>query len=106
MRDLSATLIVGDTFGFGSAGTLGGEGQNDEGDEVGQHAIEVGADAQLSQKEYTVAIDVDTGVCGGNALEKTEEESGPGDIEGLPVTENHNGESEETEKRIMPMIST
>ena len=36
---LSLTLVVGNTLRLGRAGILGGKGQHDQGDDVGQHIV-------------------------------------------------------------------
>ena len=68
---LSRTLIVGDTLCLGGAGLLGGEGQHQQGDEVGQHAVEVGVDSDLGQEVDTVA-----GTADAAALKAAVEEAG------------------------------
>ena len=94
---LALSLFVGYAFCLGSAGALGGESKNDEGDKIGKHAVQVWAYADFLKPENTVAVNINTGVAGCNALEQTEEEGGTGNVQGLPVTENHNSESEEAE---------
>ena len=94
---LASTLIVGNTLCLGRTGLLGGEGQNDQGNQVGQHPVQVGADADLSQHKHTVTIDIQGGVSCRNALEEAKEQRGQGNITGLPVAENHNGQSQEAE---------
>ena len=47
VRTLAHTLVVGDTFRLGRPGSLGSESQNDQRDDVGEHAVKVRADADL-----------------------------------------------------------
>ena len=96
---LSLCLVVGYALGLGGAGALGGEGQDDEGDEVGQHAVEVGADAQLGEQEHAVAVYVDARVGRGDALEEAEEQRAARDVQRLPVAEDHDREGQEAEAR-------
>lgn len=61
---LSRTLVVGNAFRFGGPRVFRGKGQNNQGDQIRQHPIEVGADADIGQEIYAVSIDVDTGIAG------------------------------------------
>ena len=94
---LPLALVVGDALRLGGPGLLGGEGQNHQGDQIGQHPVDMGADAQLGQEEYPVAVDIDAGVGGGDALEQAEEQGRAGDVQGLPVAEDHDGQGQEAE---------
>ena len=47
---LSTSLVVGDAFCLGSAGALGGKGQNHEGDQVGQHVVDQAGNVQRQQE--------------------------------------------------------
>ena len=44
--NLSASLVVGDTLGLGGSGLLGGEDQDHQGDDIGQHVIDGAGDVQ------------------------------------------------------------
>ena len=57
----------------------------------------MGADADLCQEIHTVAVDVDAGVRGRHALEEAEQQRGSGDVQRLPVAEDHHGQRQETE---------
>ena len=71
---LSAALVVGDAFCLRSSGALGSESKNEQSDDVRQHAVEVGADAEVGEEENSVTVDIKARICCSNALEKTEQE--------------------------------
>ena len=91
----SASLVVGDALGLGGPGLLGGKGQHQQGDQVRQHPVQVGADADVGQQEHAVAVDVDAGICRGDALEQAKQQGRPGDVQRLPVAEDHDGQRQE-----------
>ena len=90
-------LVVGNALRLGGPGLLGGEGQHDQGDEVGQHPVEVGADGDLRQQIHPVAVEVDGGIGGRHALEQAEQQGRPRDVQRLPVAEDHDGQGQEAE---------
>ena len=94
---LSASLVVGNTLCLGSPGLLGSEGQNCQSHQIRQHPVQVGADAQLGQQEHTVTVDVDGAVSSSNALKQTKQQRSGCNVAGLPVTEDHNRQSQEAE---------
>ena len=59
---LPLALVVGDTLGLRRAGFLGCEGQHHQRDQVRQHPVHVGADADLRQPIHAVAVDIQAGV--------------------------------------------
>ena len=96
---LAAALVVGDALGLGRAGLFGGEGQDDQGDEIGQHPVHMGADPDLDQREVPVGVDVQAGVGRRDALEQAEQQRTQRDIERLPVAEDHDREGQEAKPR-------
>lgn len=80
---LSFALVVWDALRLGSAGVLAGEGKDYKRDEVGEHAVEVDADAEVGKQEHAVAVDVYARVAGADALEQAEEQI---DAPNLPYT--------------------
>ena len=76
----SLTLIIGDALRLGRPGPLGGKGQNDQGDQVGQQPVQVWADPQLIEQKDAVPVDVNAGIGGGNALEQAEEQGRASDV--------------------------
>ena len=97
LKYLSLSLVVGDALCLGGAGLLGGEGQHHQRDDIRQHPVNMGADADLRQPVHAVAVDVQAGVGRGNALEQAEQQRCSGDIQRLPVTEDHNRQRQEAE---------
>ena len=53
----AGTLVVGDTAGLGSTGLLGSEGQNHQGDDIGQHVINNAGDVQRHH-EIKAGVDI------------------------------------------------
>ena len=95
----AAALVVGNAFGLGGPGLLGGESQHRQGHQVRQHPVQVRADSQLRQQVHPVAVDVDRAVGCGNALEQTEQQGCSGDVQGFPVAEDHNRQGQEAKAR-------
>ena len=96
---LPLALVVGHALSLGCPGLFGGKRQHDQRDEIGQHPVEMGADADLRQEIHAVAVDVDAGVRGRHALEEAEQQRGSCDVQRLPVAEDHNGQRQEAEAR-------
>ena len=57
----------------------------------------MGADTDLRQHKHTVTVDIDAGVRGGDTFEQAEQQGCTGDVQGLPVTEDHNRQGQEAE---------
>ena len=93
----TAALIVGDTLCLGSTGFARGERQNNKRYQIGEHTIEMRAYSQFSQHENAIAVDVNAGISGGNALEETKQDRSACDIQRFPVAEYHNRQREEAE---------
>ena len=55
----------------------------------------MGGNADFRQHIHTVPVDVDAGIGGGNALEEAKEQGGTGNVQRLPVAEDHNRQSQE-----------
>ena len=92
---LSLSFIVRNTLRFRCSGLAGGEGEDEKNNNVRHDVVEVDRQAELLKSAYSVAVDVEVGVCRADALQKSEQERSEGDAHRLPVTEDHNGEGEE-----------
>ena len=59
----------------------------------------MGGNADLRQHIHAVSVDVDAGIGSGNALEEAKQQGGPGNVQRLPVAEDHDGQSQEAKAR-------
>ena len=84
-KGLTGTLIVGNAFRLGRTGIFRGEGQNDQGNQIRQHPIEVGADSQVRQQVNPVPVDINAGIAGRDTLKQAEQERGPSNVQRFPV---------------------
>ena len=83
----AGTLVVGDALGLGSHAVLGGEGQNDHGCHEGHHVVDVAGPVELCEEGGVGDV--------GQTLEHGKEHGCTADVEGLPLTEDHNGHGKE-----------
>ena len=95
--DLPLTLVVRNTLCLRCPGLLGCEGQHHQGDDIRQHPIHMGTDADFCQPVHTVPIDVQAGIGCGDALEQAKEQGCSGDVQRFPVAEDHNRQRQEAE---------
>ena len=85
-----SALVVRNTFRFRCPGVLGGQCQDDQGDQVGHHVVDGTRDLKGCQEgESAVYV--------GQRAEETEQEGCSRDVQGLPLTEDHNGQGQEAE---------
>ena len=59
----------------------------------------MGAHADLRQQVHPISIDIDAGVGGRHALEKAEKQRGAGNVQRLPIAEDHDRQSQKAEPR-------
>ena len=91
-QDSALTLIVGDALSLRGSGLLGREGQNDEGDEVGQHVVNNAGHVELEQ-EVKAGVDI------AQSAEEAEQDRSQCDLHRTPAAEDHDGEGQEAEAR-------
>ena len=85
---LSTSLIVGNTFCLGRPGLLGGEGQNHQGYDIGQHIVHHTGDIHRCQE-------IKTGVYIAQSTAEAEQQGSQSDLQGMPGSEDHNSQSKE-----------
>ena len=91
-QDSALTLIVGDALSLRGSGLFGREGQNDEGDEVGQHVVNNAGHVELEQ-EVKAGVDI------AQSAEEAEQDRSQCDLHRTPAAEDHDGEGQEAEAR-------
>ena len=83
----AGTLVVRDTLSLGGHAVFGGKGQNDHGCDERHHVIDVAGPVELCQEGGI------RNVC--QTLEHGKEHGGGTDVEGLPLTKDHNSQCKE-----------
>ena len=91
-QNSALAFIVGDALSLRGSGLLGREGQNDEGDEVGQHVVNNAGQVELEQ-EVKAGVDI------AQSAEEAEQDRSQCDLHRTPAAEDHDGEGQEAEAR-------
>ena len=84
---LSAALVVGNALCLGRSGLLGGEDQNHHGCDKGHHIVDLLAPVERRQERGIRNI--------GQRLKHRKEQCRTGDLQWLPLTEDHNRQGQE-----------
>ena len=85
--NLSAALVVGNALCLGCSGLLGGEDQNHHGCNKGHHIVDLLAPVERRQERGIRNV--------GQRLKHRKEQCRTGDLQWLPLTEDHNRQGQE-----------